>query len=765
MDLVRVLADKRLLYAITAVTAILLAVAGYYIRMQPFYNYGVVAKLAEHYGIPKQFARYAYLNANDPWIEYWLANYLHQHGLGSWRTLTRDNPATHIFWYPWGRDFTKSEYPLVPMMGSLGSDPLVSTDILPAVAGACLVLAAYLFAAAEYGPLAGLIAALLAAFLPAATSRTFAGFVEKTGIAMPFIILAILFYTRSITAPRRLALIYAAATGILWSLAALTWGGYGLVNIAVALTVLLAPLSVGLEASMNIALVSIVATTVYTAISYPLAALGYGRVSTFFIAATYLAILFTYAAAYILTRRTTILPERYVHNPQRLYAYLLIALLLVSPLPLITLHLVGGKYIFTLFWPLRDLGLLHTDRIGETVAEMAGVLTHGRLRSFLYETNVVGIFAPLAALYLLYLSLRRGELKHLPLASLSLLLSYAVLGMLYLTQSFASIGLLAVAAVSELLVKAAFSTSEVQAAKRRTRARTASSTGLEELYRVVAVSFVIIILIGSVFAAKDAAKSLHAVAATITGGSINRVYLGWLWTLNHLAAETPKDTVVVAWWDYGYWISVGSGRASVADGATLNSTQIRLLAKAFTGNEDEASRIFHLLRLKPGHTLVLFNDLVVYNPKAGAIIYPFPNGGIDLLKSWAMHHIAARDQKFNKMIEAVRSILINAPNKSQAIQELRSFVNNTLVFKMMTAEPYYLSSKGVVVPEAFKQLVGNMKVSAVYLAGVKMPKYKLRHFEPYMVVLAPFMNSRGKPIVNPDGSIPALIITIYRWTG
>ena len=36
-----------------------------------------------------------------------------------------------------------------------------------------------------------------------------------------------------------------------------------------------------------------------------------------------------------------------------------------------------------------------------------------------------------------------------------------------------------------------------------------------------------------------------------------------------LKENTPKDAVVAAWWDYGYWISTLSERKSLADNATI----------------------------------------------------------------------------------------------------------------------------------------------------------------------------------------------------
>ena len=49
----------------------------------------------------------------------------------------------------------------------------------------------------------------------------------------------------------------------------------------------------------------------------------------------------------------------------------------------------------------------------------------------------------------------------------------------------------------------------------------------------------------------------------------------------------PSD-VVMSWWDYGYWIVFVANRTVMADGLTINSSQIRQIARSFMGTELEA---------------------------------------------------------------------------------------------------------------------------------------------------------------------------------
>ena len=58
-----------------------------------------------------------------------------------------------------------------------------------------------------------------------------------------------------------------------------------------------------------------------------------------------------------------------------------------------------------------------------------------------------------------------------------------------------------------------------------------------------------------------------------------------------LRDNTPKDSRVLAWWDYGYQIAGIANRTTIADGNTWNHEHIALLGKALTSSEKEGHRI------------------------------------------------------------------------------------------------------------------------------------------------------------------------------
>jgi len=58
-----------------------------------------------------------------------------------------------------------------------------------------------------------------------------------------------------------------------------------------------------------------------------------------------------------------------------------------------------------------------------------------------------------------------------------------------------------------------------------------------------------------------------------------------------LRDNTPEDSRIMAWWDYGYQINGVANRTTIADGNTWNHEHIALLGKALVSPEKKAWRI------------------------------------------------------------------------------------------------------------------------------------------------------------------------------
>lgn len=78
----------------------------------------------------------------------------------------------------------------------------------------------------------------------------------------------------------------------------------------------------------------------------------------------------------------------------------------------------------------------------------------------------------------------------------------------------------------------------------------------------ILVAVIALLLIPIIVVNTGAAFSM----ANAIGGSPNSA---WMENLEYMRESTPVDSVILSWWDYGYWFETIGGRAAIADGGNL----------------------------------------------------------------------------------------------------------------------------------------------------------------------------------------------------
>lgn len=76
----------------------------------------------------------------------------------------------------------------------------------------------------------------------------------------------------------------------------------------------------------------------------------------------------------------------------------------------------------------------------------------------------------------------------------------------------------------------------------------------------------------------------------------------------YLRDNTPKHSMVLSWWDYGYQIAGMAERGTIVDNNTWNKTHIARVGKIFATNEREAWEMCK--ELDVDYVLVLFGGMV-----------------------------------------------------------------------------------------------------------------------------------------------------------
>lgn len=561
--------NVRLVIEVIGLTTLLISViAGSYLRYYPVIN-------ALKYGYGPT------LYEMDPFLNYWITKILHEKGLTYYTELIRDNNLTKIFWYPLGRDIPTTELPALPYvslityyMASIVNpnlslyEWLVYLPILFYVIG---VIGIYLTIRELTNPIAAGIAVLTASLM--FIDRLIAGFTVKYGLGLAFIFLATYFHVRAIKRDSRYS---ALVCGVLLGITALSWAGFNLLMAAMLTQYVLIPLlssnvrkylTLWLYEVIPLTMFIVLAPSYYEGLKYLIYNAGV-MIPIGTLAIVCGLLLHSIASSkYVRVRKIPLL-----NKPRLMYFMVLTFFGIVGVMALVTGFVgIGGK-------GLAAMGLGH----------LAGVLTGtiAQYRSatpseFIQWGGMPLIVSVVGSFYLLY----KGFIRKDPIAVFLLALNIIALMATANVAYFFSFSNLVVALVASYVVGDTFLHRLVYV-----NPKSKLSWFSKILIVVITILYVTAVILHGVSLWIPAhASVVPTVIESGTGLSMN--IPSWINMLNWIRNNTEEDAVIVAWWDYGYWISVIGERASVADGSTLNFTQINLLAKALTSDELTAADI------------------------------------------------------------------------------------------------------------------------------------------------------------------------------
>jgi len=158
---------------------------------------------------------------------------------------------------------------------------------------------------------------------------------------------------------------------------------------------------------------------------------------------------------------------------------------------------------------------------------------------------------------------------------------------------------------------------------------------------VIKISFLAIIvallMVPMVYPETNWANNNKGLPITVlnSGTHFNISTNDWSDAMQWLRENTPEDTVIAAWWDYGYWISTLAERKTLADNSTLLDWQIRKIAATYMSTPEDAWRILSADADTDvsSHYVTLPND--VMNPtKPTDNIYDEKQNKLDQFKNW-----------------------------------------------------------------------------------------------------------------------------------
>jgi hypothetical protein len=102
----------------------------------------------------------------------------------------------------------------------------------------------------------------------------------------------------------------------------------------------------------------------------------------------------------------------------------------------------------------------------------------------------------------------------------------------------------------------------------------------------VAILLVLLLIISPTFS--NAVRAGYSPPTIVTSSlpTVQQNPQDWLEALTWMKDNTDVNSVVFAWWDYGYWITTIGDRRSLADNGTMNTTQISVIGRTFLSDHN-----------------------------------------------------------------------------------------------------------------------------------------------------------------------------------
>ena len=519
----------------------------------------------------------AYISEFDPYFNFNDMRAITASGWQSWYSY-----VNFAAWYPFGRPPVSTSYPGTSFTGTLIYQFLQAIGInislydaavyAPVILGVFGVLVIYFFARDIWGKSAGLLAGLFSAFSSSLISRTNLGFFRNEGAGIPTMVMAFLFFMRAINPSRSLkgTIVYSMLSSVSLIYMSFAWGSFryaaevlGLFTLALIVLGRYTPrllLSYGITIGFFL----------FTGTELPL--LGH----TYLTESTTVALLGVMGllAVMELSRLAPTTRGRLTVLGLAVAGVVAIAVLGVGT-GLISAGL-RGKFLATL-----DPFVRNNIPLVASVAE-----NRPSTWSSLYLEIGSIILLAVFGFFFAFQRLRDSDI---------LLIVFGVTGF-YFAASLVRLTLILAPAMATLaaitvveLGKPAMDIIQQTVIFPRRKLRFTSRVSRE-----FSLGILLIILILVVPTFINAVQSAYT-PTTIASASlpVRGNFPDWLQALTWMNNNLPSTSVVFAWWDYGYWISVNTGLHTLADNGTGNSTQIQIIATGLMLNESMAVNLLH----------------------------------------------------------------------------------------------------------------------------------------------------------------------------
>ncbi len=539
-------------------------------------------------------ARYGvFIDEFDPYLQYYatkvIVDGITKEGLQG--VFSFFNHHIDLTWYPYGVDLGQKYFPGVPYIGAftylflkaIGLDVslYMVAVYLPVLFGLFSTLLVYKIAQRITGSrFVGLFTALFYTLAPSTILRSDLGWYDTDGLGMPFLLLSIYLFMKSIDSPRTYnKALYAFFGGISAGILGATWGIHQYVYILIAVfTIMIIIFNIEIP-DYEATYFPFVTSAFILLVSVPVN--KYSYIFGVPALAQYLAIILLVSRNFIDLSSFT----KYISRVVGIGGFLgVLALISISILPDLGLP---SRQIIVLLPFMREAFVVAT-----TVQEQlrASFFTYFRDLHILTPFVIGGFYVVLK---------KWREPKYLLLLIIATTSLYASSTFVRLTILFDAFAMIIAALAFSQITNFFISKVEIEKSQ----------------FKMYTFSFIAIFIVLSssmlyVFSILPLSRTTVAILSHGTQFTQSPVSYDWLQALEWIKNNVGEDEVIASWWDYGYWISFIAGKRSLADNGTLNSTRIQELAKMFMST-DEKVALEALRKMNASYVLVYIGTVPI----------------------------------------------------------------------------------------------------------------------------------------------------------
>jgi dolichyl-diphosphooligosaccharide--protein glycosyltransferase len=573
--------------------------------------------------IRSQPADYGFqLNEFDPFFNFRATEYIIENGFSAYFEWNDDKS-----WYPIGRDVSATSQVMLHSTAAItyqifgGNLPLYDFTILfPAVIGSLTVVIIFALVRLFAGTAAGLFASLLFAISLPIIMRGTIGWFKSEPLGIFYGLLGLYLFLSAINSKNKKIIISKIILGaIIMAFGMSSWGGNQFFIIPLGLFILALPFvrkdhkfllwSIPLFVGIFILISSVFERPGPTFV-YSLGGLSLLIPTIFLVSSIFIQ---------------KISKDK---NKTRNGLILLIFIIVVGSF-LITINQEIRSPDGETFIPLPSFRYLNamnpflttTDPLVDSVSEHAIPSTQ---QSFIFH-SVLMIFAGLGVWLLLSKKLLHSEF----IIKNDMKLFVIIIGItgVYVSSSFirlevfASLSLIILASIAlSILSKEIFT---INLSKTR-------SYSLKISYVIIILTLFVIPLI---FPTSDNWINIVDTSPTIlNGGTSFPPSNDWLDALEWIKLNTPENSVVASWWDYGYWIQTMSERATLADNSTVHTFIIQNIARMLLDTPDNSWNM--LQKMKADYVVVFIAGERLDAQYANEQAYYLSHGGDESKLGW-----------------------------------------------------------------------------------------------------------------------------------